>query len=64
MSEDKKYNEQPDKILKIVEEILKFIKQNQSGKGLKILSPNQMLNRLPITLAQLDAGNNSDLKMK
>ena len=64
MSEDEKYNEQPDKILKIVEEILKFIKQKQSGKGLKILSPNQMLNRLPITLAQLDAGNNSDLKMK
>ena len=64
MSEDEKNNEQPDKILKIVEEILKFIKQKQSGKGLKILSPNQMLSRLPITLAQLDAGNNSDLKMK
>ena len=64
MSEDEKYNEQPDKILKIVEEILKFIKQKQSEKGLKILSPNQMLSRLPITLAQLDAGNNSDLKMK
>ena len=58
MSEDEKYNEQPDKILKIVEEILKFIKQKQSEKGLKILSPNQMLSRLPITLAQLDAGNN------
>ena len=64
MSEDEKYNEQPDKILKIVEEILKFIKQKQSEKGLKILSPNQMLSILPITLAQLDAGNNSDLKMK
>ena len=64
MSEDEKYNEQPDKILKIVEEILKFIKQKQSEKGLKILSPNQMLSRLPITLAQLDAGNNWDLKMK
>ena len=35
------------------------------GKGLKILTPNQMLSRLPITLAQLKAGNNSDkLKMK
>ena len=64
MSEDEKNNEQPDKILKIIEEVLKFIKQKQSGKGLKILSPNQMLSRLPITLAQLDAGNNSDLKMK
>ena len=29
------------------------------GKGLKILTPNQMLSRLPITLAQLKAGNNS-----
>ena len=30
------------------------------GKGLKILIPNQMLSRLPITLAQLNAGNNSE----
>ena len=30
------------------------------GKGLKILTPNQMLSRLPITLAQLKAGNNSE----
>ena len=29
------------------------------GQELKILSPNQMLSRLPITLAQLKAGNNS-----
>ena len=29
-------------------------------KGLKILTPNQMLSRLPITLAQLKAGNNSE----
>ena len=32
--------EQPDKILKIVKEILDFNKQNQIGKGLKILTPN------------------------
>ena len=30
------------------------------GQGLKILTPNQMLSRLPITLAQLKAGNNSE----
>ena len=30
------------------------------GKGLKILTPNQMLGRLPISLAQLKAGNNSE----
>ena len=61
MSEDEKNNEKPDKILKIVEEILKFNKkiQKQSGEGLKILTPSQMLSRLPISLAQLEAGNNS-----
>ena len=29
------------------------------GKGLKILTPKQMLQRLPIALAQVKAGNNS-----
>ena len=58
MSEDeKKKNEKPDKILKIVEEILEFNREKQLGLGLKILTPNQMLCRLPITLAQLKAGN-------
>ena len=28
-------------------------RKNQSGKGLKILTPDQMLSRLPITLAKL-----------
>ena len=65
MSEDEKKIEQIDKILKVVKEILDFNKQNQIGKGLKILTPDQMLSRLPITLAQLNAGNNSEkLKMK
>ena len=32
----------------------------QEGKGLKILTPNQMLKRLPIVLAQIKAGNNSE----
>ena len=51
-------NQKPDKILKTVEEILKFNKQNQSGEGLKILTPSQMLSSFPISLAQLEAGNN------
>ena len=29
-------------------------------KGLKTPTPNQMLSRLPISLAQLNAGNNSE----
>ena len=34
-------------------------RRNQSAKGLKILAPDQMLSRLPISLAHLKAGNNS-----
>ena len=30
------------------------------GTGLKIFTPNQMLQRLPIALAQVEAGNNSE----
>ena len=37
----------------------KFKRQNQKGQGLKILTPQQMLKRLSISLAQLKAGNNS-----
>ena len=51
--------EQPDKILKTFED-LKFNEQAQQGKGLKILMPQQMPNRLPISLVQLKAGNNSE----
>ena len=35
-------------------------RKNQRGKGLKILIPKQMLSRLPISLTQLKAGNNSE----
>ena len=36
-------------------------KQNETeAKGLKILTPKQMLQRLPIVLAQVKAGNNSE----
>ena len=34
--------------------------ESQEGKGLKILTPNQMLKILPIALAQVKAGNNSE----
>ena len=46
--------------MNIVERILDFNKQNQEGQGLQILTPNQMLSRLSITLAQLKARNNSE----
>ena len=35
-------------------------RRNQQGQGLKILTPYQMLSRLPIILAQLKAENNSE----
>ena len=60
MSKEEIEIEKPDEIVEIVEMILDFNKQNQQGKGLKILTPNQMLSRLPIALAQLEAGNNSE----
>ena len=43
-----------------VEKILKFNRQNQEGKGLRILTPDEMLSRLRIVLAQLKAENNSE----
>ena len=58
MSKEERKIENPELIVKNVEMILKFNKQNQEGKDLKILTPNQMLSRLPITVAQLKAGNN------
>ena len=40
-------------------------RRNQQGKGLKILTPKQIISRLPISLAQIKAGNNSEnLKTK
>ena len=49
MSEAKIENEDPESIVEIVEKILKFNKQNQQeGQSIKMLTPNQMLNRLPI----------------
>ena len=55
-------NEKPDEILEIVEKILIFNRENQIKPrfDLKILAPNQMLSKLPITLAQLKAGNHSE----
>ena len=61
MSKEEIENERKDDIVNNVEIILDFNKQNQrKGQGLKIQTPNQMLNRLPIVLAQLQVGNNSN----
>ena len=38
----------------------KKLAKEHEGTGLKILTPNQMLKRLSIALAQVKAGNNSE----
>ena len=58
MSEIETEFEQPNEIGNIVEKILES--KTQWGSGFKILTPSQMLRRLPISLAQLKAGNNSE----
>ena len=46
---------------KVISEDIYKSKQNETkGKRLKILTPKQMLQRLPIALAQVKAGNNSE----
>ena len=59
MGEEEKEIEKSNETIDGVEKVLEFNKQNQLGQGLKILTPDQMLSRLPITLAQLKAVNNS-----
>ena len=63
ISDDETKIEKVYEVLSIVEKILEFNRQNQERQGLKILTPDQMLSRLPISLAQLKAENNSK-KMK
>ena len=65
LSKEERENKNPDKIVEIVEDILRFIKQKQEGRGIKMLTPKQMLSRLPISLAQLKQGIiQKNLKMK
>ena len=60
MNKEEKEIEKADEIVNIAEKV-KFNEQNQQkGQGTKILTPNQMLNRLRIALAQLQARNNSN----
>ena len=51
-------NEYQKKVVDIVGKILHFNEQQES-KGLKILTPKQILQRLPIALAQVKTGNMS-----
>ena len=58
---DLKNDVKSDELKDIVKELERAIFGNEelSGSGLKILTNKQMLNRLPISLAQIQAGNDS-----
>ena len=51
MPKDDDRVEENEKTIDIVERILELNEEKHSGKGLKILTPDQMFSRLPITLA-------------
>ena len=57
---DAKKKKNRNNMLEIFELLLYFNRQNQAGQGLRILTPNQILSRLPISLAQLKVGNISE----
>ena len=52
-------NENPNKIVDIAQNILDINKQ-QKGKGIKVLTPKQRLQRLPVALVQVKASNRSE----
>ena len=57
--------ESREKVIQLFNDYAKNMSENmydskQKGTGLKILTPNEMLKRLPIALAQIKAGNNSE----
>ena len=52
-------NENTNKLVDIIEKILDSNKQ-QKGKGLEIITPKKMLQRLPITLARVKAVTTSE----
>ena len=60
MNKQEKEIDDPDVKINIVKKILEFNRQRQQGQGHKMLTTNQMLSGLPISLAQLKAENNSE----
>ena len=62
--EQKKLLKYRKELRKIIEKISSGSSGSQSGKGLKILTPQQMFTRLPIRLAQIKAGVNNSQEPK
>ena len=57
--EQKKLLKYGKELRKIIEKTSSGSSGSQSGKGLTTLTPQQMFTQLPILLAQIKAGNNS-----
>ena len=53
MSKRERKTKKPNNIVTVVKKILDFNEHAQKGQSIKILTPQQMLSRLPISLAQL-----------
>ena len=60
LEEDVYQKEEPEHEESIAERTKMRRQNQQEAKGLKILTPQQMLSRLSISLAQSKAGNNSE----
>ena len=61
MSKDEIKDERTNMIVDLIEKILKFNNQNQSGQGLKISTTYQMLSRLRIFFSPIKRRNNSKI---
>ena len=67
MPDDEVRDKKPDLLAHLVKNVLGATKEiyeipsdeQQEGQGVKILTPKQLITRLPILLAQLKSGNNS-----
>ena len=60
MSEDYIKTEKPYEIVDTSQKILEFNRQIEERQGLNKLTPGQMLSRLPISVARLNAVKNSE----
>ena len=60
----KKYDESREKVIELFDDYPRIVSEakyrTKYGQGLKISTPKQMLQRLPIALAQVKAGNTSE----
>ena len=58
----KTLQESREKVIKLLDDYSKIVSEakykTEYGEGLKILTPKQIIQRLPIGLAQVKAGNN------